>query len=119
MKTLDVIDYNRQVLGKLSIDPSGQLQLDIVERGYHLAFDALMREILQAPLPLRTYERVFLPDRVRLETRVRHLTPADPDFLWAVKDYLKRHPLGDTPVVGRVVDKPTQHRSDASASTGE
>jgi hypothetical protein len=119
MKTLDIINYNRQVLGKLSIDPNGQLELEILERGYHLAFDALMREILQAPLPLRTYERVFLPDRARLETRVRHLTPADPDFLWAVKDYLKRHRLGDTPVVGRIVDIPTRHSSGASASAGK
>jgi hypothetical protein len=119
VKALDIIDCNRRVLGTLSVDPDGRLRLEVLERGYHLTFDALMRQILRAPLPLRTYEPVILPGEASVEVRIRHVTPGDPDFLWAVRDHLERNSLGDLSVTGRIRDIPAPRAVDALQSNGK
>lgn len=116
MKTLFIIDYNRRQLGKLSVDPTGEIQLIVINSDYETSLQNFLEQIQLQPLPLHSHKRVYLADRVRMETHVRYLDPSDPDYLWAVKEYLDRHPIGDLPVVGRMIERPVVQSTRAQVS---
>jgi len=106
MKLLHIMDYNRRVLGTLSQDADGRLRLDVFATAYMQEFSALLDEITSAPMPLHTHDRIILSDVDRMVSKIIYMLPKDPDFLWAVSEYVNRHPLGDVPVIGHIVNKP-------------
>jgi len=108
MKFLHIMDYNRHVLGTLTQDSDGRLRLDVFASAYMREFSALMEEITRAPMPFHTYDRIILPDVDRMVSKILYLRPEDPDFFWAVREYVNRHPISDIPVIGHIVNKPAK-----------
>lgn len=107
MKILKIVDYDKRELGTLSVDQVGELNLEISDQDYEDELDELLTQLRKGPLPIRTYERILSEDRIRIETYVRILEPSDPDYLWAVKDFLFFNSIHDLRLLGQVIEKST------------
>lgn len=120
MMRLHVMDNSGKVLGTLSVDSRFRLRLDLFSSAYLQEFTDLVRELTRSPLPLHTYQRFLTPDSNRIVAQVKYLSPSDPDFLWAVREYVNHHDLGELKVIGHLVDKPVQESRtlNGSAASG-
>jgi hypothetical protein len=118
MKTLVILDYDRHELGRIVRTPDGRLELEICDNKYTSGLLELVCLANREPLPVRSYEKVQLTNEVRWETRVHHLTPAHPDFLWAVKEFVNKKEVDGTPIVSYIVETSATSAKESVTASG-
>jgi hypothetical protein len=94
---LDIAEVHR--------DETGRLKLIILAPQLEAELRAMFDRLGANPLPLRSGQQLQGPRGITYHTVVRHVSPAEPDFLAALSDRLAREQIGGKRVRGVLIEK--------------
>ena len=93
MKTLVIQTFDDEIIGAVTQDDHGGLEVQGATPEYKVALQQLIESITSKPIPYRTGEERETPEGIEHITMVKMCRRSDDEFLNALKDALPKYPL--------------------------
>lgn len=90
-------------IAEVQQDSNGHFTLQTLVQEFDSELRAMLTRLSANPLPLRTGREIETPHGPAHQTIVRHVAPADPDFLAAMAAALDKEKIGGQRVRGIVL----------------